>query len=249
MIPSPRVCWLAFAVICAGVLVPLFLLGLRDRTALEPVLVNGGIVESSPALILLLASLSSALIVMTAKKLLPWGLLCVFCLFLTGEEANWGRDRILGWEPWRFADEESQPADLHNWFSNTVAELMPRHSGENAPPMVSTILGGVVMILAVGVLGSAIGLGLFAPPKRIPGRSMKALWQKDLSLQFVINGIVLILFGFVDMLEESFGLSYVPGLWPLEESFEVLGSIALLFAGSIKLFESVLAKRAHRSES
>lgn len=167
------------------------------------------------------------------------GVLCRVLFFLAGEEAEWGRDGILGWESSRSTEEESQPPDLHNWLTKVVAELVPNHYGENAPPMVTTIVSGATMILASGVLGLAICLGLFAPPEKIPGSSTRAFWQKDLSLQFVITGIALIMFGFVDMLQESFGLSYVPGMWPLEESFEVLGSIALLFAALIKLLEPV----------
>ncbi len=95
---SPRVCWLAFGATSAAILIPMLLLGLKDRMALESVLVNGGIVESSPALIFLLASVGSGLIVLKTKRLVPWALFAVFCIFLGGEEAEWGRERILGWE-------------------------------------------------------------------------------------------------------------------------------------------------------
>lgn len=124
---SPKLCWLAFGATSAAILFSMLLMGLKDRTALEFVLVDGGIVESSPALIFLLASVSSGLIVLKTKKLLPWAFFAVFCFFLAGEEAEWGRDGILGWESSRSTEEESQPADLHNWLTKVVAELVPNH--------------------------------------------------------------------------------------------------------------------------
>jgi hypothetical protein len=53
---------------------------------------------------------------------------------------------------------------------------------------------------------------------------------QNASLQFALMGFGLLLFGNVDVLEEAFGLPYMPGVWPLEESFEVLGAAALLMS-------------------
>ncbi len=96
---SPKLCWLAFGATSAAILFSMLLMGLKDRTALEFVLVDGGIVESSPALIFLLASVSSGLIVLKTKKLLPWAFFAVFCFFSLARRQSgavtgyWGGNR------------------------------------------------------------------------------------------------------------------------------------------------------------
>ena len=196
----------------------MLVLGLKDRTSLEYLLVTGGIIESLPALIYLVTAALSAFLSIRERRFLPWGIYSFFCFFLAGEEAGWGRESILGWQILNKSD-SLVANDLHNFVSHLLSQ--------NTPSRIFYVPAFFVMLLAVIVV--------------VAQQAIYRGWPRwfrvgKLSRQFIIAGIFLVLFGLVDMLQD-FGLPYLPGQWTLEESCELLGAIALLFAVIVKFLE------------
>ena len=196
-------------------------LGLKDRTLLTPILVTGGLVESLPALIYFLTAALSAFLSVRERKFLPWGLYGFFCFFLAGEEAAWGRESILGWQMLNNANSVGSE-DIHNFVSDLLAQ--------NTSSMIFYVAVFFVMLLAI----------IFVISQQTISREwLRWLRVGELSRQFIMTGIFLLLFGFIDILQD-FGVPYLPGQWPLEESCELLGAIALLFAVIVKFLEPQL---------
>ncbi|MEO1404160.1 MAG: hypothetical protein AAFV72_23320 [Cyanobacteria bacterium J06635_1] len=217
--------WLIYGVISGALLLPMLVLGVKNPTALEPWLETGGVVESLPALVYLVVALLSALLAvklaLRASSPWRWELYSAFCFFLAGEEAEWGRESVLGWQMLR-ASEPDQAGDIHNLLATLLAQGLPSGVVYGA---------GSVILLAVGVLILRFNQGM-------RGRWLKKFRSLALTYQFAVTGVILLLFGLIDILQESFGLPYLPGQWSLEESFELLGSIALLFAILVKMLGS-----------
>ena len=230
---SGRLYWACFGLICAVVLVPIFLAGLYSRSSLNSLLKEGGLLESSPVLLLLSASILAAIAAFREKRFFPWGAYALLCFFFAGEEASWGEDGLLGWH--FIPEEEKRPTqDLHNYLSNVLEDYLGHDGGLDIPVRVANLITGSVMLMAVFFLMSVLILGYFGSDKLTKYRPLGRLKIRALPLQFVVAGIGLIAFGNIDILQESFGLPYLPGMWPLEESFEVLGSVALLIASIAK---------------
>lgn len=220
--------WLIYGVISGALLLPMLVLGVKNPTALEPWLETGGVVESLPALVYLVAALLSALLAvklaLRASNFGGWGLYSAFCFFLAGEEAEWGRESVLGWQMLS-SSRPDQAGDIHNLLATWLAQG----------------LSSGVAYGASGVIILATGLALLRFP--VFNQVVRGVWGKGfrsfvLTHPFAITGVTLLLFGLVDILQESFGLPYLPGQWSLEESFELLGSIALLFAILVKMLGS-----------
>ena len=221
---SKKAYWLIYIMICATILLPMLALGLKDRTSLTPLLVTGGLVESLPALIYLLTTALSAVVSVRERRFLPWGLYSFVCFFLAGEEAAWGRESILGWQMLSNSG-STQSKDIHNLATDLLAQ--------NTSSMVIFVAVVFVMVLAISFVVSQ---------KATPEGWLRCLGVRDLSQKFIITGIFLLLFGFIDILP-IFGFPYLPGQWSLEESCELLGSIALLFAVIVKLLDSSLIEK------
>ena len=231
---SAKTYWAMFALASAAVLVPIVAAGLYSRSSLTTLLEEGGLLESSPVILLLLACILAVIIAYRAKRILPWGAYAGLCFFLAGEEASWGEDGLLGWH---FIPKDSpQPAlDLHNYVSGWLGDFFTEDGVWDIPLGVANMITGSVMLAAIAFLTLAIALGFFGGGKLTSIGLFRRLRMSDLSLQFAVTGVGLIAFGNMDILQESFGLPYLPGMWPLEESYEVLGSVALLFAVVVKM--------------
>lgn len=226
--------WLSlYGLICIGVLLPLGIWQIRDPLAVKPLLVNGGLSESLPAIVFVLASLLSlapALQLRQARQNYKgWALYSGLCLFFAGEEASWGQDRILAWQALNPLGTERW--DLQNWGTNLLDSSLKILGWRFA------LLGAVVMI----VFGMLL---LLRFKKR--GKRIRALWQdrwNRLPQTFFFLGLVLIILGnFYDTLHEI-GLPYFRGQWPLEESLELLGSIAFLFVVLSKMHAQVQSSK------
>lgn len=229
-----RTYWAYSGCICAAVILPIFVSGMYRRSSLNALLKEGGLLESSPVLVLMTASLLSTVVAFRAKRLFPWGAYAVLCFFLAGEEASWGEDGLLGWH--FIAEDEKRPTqDLHNYFSSVLKDLFASSGSFEIPVGIANLITGSVMLMAVLFLITALTLGFFGGGRLVNDGPLRNLKLHSLPLQFVVTGLGLIAFGNIDILQESFGFPYLPGMWPLEESFEVLGSIALLFAAVVKV--------------
>ena len=73
--------WLIYGAISSSILLPMLVLGLKDQTSLDHLLVTGGIVESLPALIYLSTAALSAFFATKARRFIPWGLYGAFCFY------------------------------------------------------------------------------------------------------------------------------------------------------------------------
>ena len=215
--------WLIYAVICGAVLLPMLVLGLKDRASLEHILVTGGIVESLPALIYLLTAALSTYLAIKSAKFIPWGLYGVFCFFLAGEESKWGRESVLGWN---IFPPSNRPGDLHN-----IYQLLD----QSQRPYFVIAFGVVLTIVLLAI--SYLVFGLSALKRVISENWFRQFRKARTYQQFIVIGIVLIFFGLVDTLNGAFGVPYIIGQWSLEESCELLGAIALLFAVIVKFLE------------
>lgn len=221
--PENRPFWLAFGAVAALVLVPMIVAGVVHRSALEPLLRTGGIVESLPALIFLVTALLSGAAALRGGPVGPWAAFAALNLFLAGEEARWGAESVLGL---RLRGSGESGTDLHNTVASGIEALFFDVTDPGVPESVLFAVYALVMLAAFGFLAGAILLGVRGLLRPVPNR----LHVPNPSLQFAITGFGLLLFGNVDILESAFGFPYMPGIWPLEESYELLGSVAFLFA-------------------
>ncbi|MEM9266820.1 MAG: hypothetical protein AAGA46_14980 [Cyanobacteria bacterium P01_F01_bin.13] len=221
-----KVYWLAYAFTSSIFILPVLILGIGSPTDLENLLKTGGVIESLPAIVNLLSAGLSILLTLklakTNKKFLFWGIYSVFCLFLAGEEASWGRDSVLGWQMISHSGDPTQSGDVHNLVSDALIASVPAN----------TLLATVAIILLIA------GLVIFKFKdfnqtlfKDWSNRSM----GEHLLLKFITIGLVFLLLGMIDFIQEYFELSYLPGQWSIEELSELLGSIALLFAVMTRL--------------
>ena len=219
--------WLIYTAISSALLLPMLVMGIQNPASLEPLLETGGTIESFPALVYLLSALMSTLLTLRlmkkSKRFWHWGLYSIFCFFLAGEESEWGRESVLGFQGWRTANPD-QVEDVHNWLAHLFAQRLS----------FSIACGTAIAIL---IIVSLVYLKVPDFKHSLWKCLSKHVIDSSLTHKFVLIGIVLLSFGMVDMLQESFGLPYLPGQWSLEESFELLGSIALLFAIIVRIFE------------
>ena len=90
---SSRGWLLAYAAVCAALLMPLYVY----RASM---LLRGAFIESLPALILVVAFALSIGVAMalwrSGERFVPWLMLATLCLVLAGEEADWGREAVMG---------------------------------------------------------------------------------------------------------------------------------------------------------
>ena len=224
--------WLIYAVICGAVLLPMLVLGFKDRASVEYLLVTGGIVESLPALIHLVTAAISTYLAIKSSKFVPWGLYAVFCFFLAGEESKWGRESVLGWN---ILEPSDGPGDFHNLHQLLAPSQRPYF-----------IIAFALVITIVLVAISYQVFGLPALKKVISENWLRQFKKARTYQQFIVIGIVLICFGLVDTLNGAFGVPYIIGQWSLEESCELLGAIALLFAVIVKFLEPSSNKLSRR---
>ena len=195
--------------------------GLIDRTLITFLLETGGLVESLPAVIYVVAAVLGLVFAWQIRQLklkfLGWVLYSVLCFFLAGEEAGWGKESVLGWQPLK--DSHSGFSDFHNWFAHVLVDLG-----------CSRLQYWILIVLSIGVAFAAFGI-IRTWRKSKESMALRPHLSKHFPPLFLILGCVLILVGSsLDTIQILFGLPYVPGQWPLEESLELLGSIALLFA-------------------
>lgn len=210
--------WFIYLSICGVVVFSLGSLLLNDRETLRSLLETGGIIESLPALIYLMVAIYTFAIIFQAQKILPYIIYVAFSIFLAGEESAWGKESVLGVQ----ISSEDSPLDIHNGIANFLAQS----------PSKSLI--GVSMVILLLII-----LCLWFKKVTIL-RWLRNFKKLEPSLQFVILGLCLLLLGGVDFLQEGFGLPYPPGNWALaqwcmEESAELLASVALLISALAKI--------------
>ena len=213
----------------------MLVLEIKDPGLVKPLLKTGGIVESLPAVVYLIAAALSAFLtiklILRAKRFVFWGLYSIFCFFLAGEEAKWGRESVLGWHILSPTDSK-QVGDIHNLFTHNF--------------LAGVSFSSISYLAFVAIALGAIFWGCrFLTFKQLEGW-LKWFKRRELSQQFVMAGLVLLLFGLVDILNESLGLSYIRGQWSLEECFELFASIALLFAVIVRNLDPSLNKVSRR---
>ncbi len=213
--------WWLYGIICIGVLLPLGIAGLIERTSITFLIETGGLVEQLPAIIYAVSAVLGLVFAWQIRqiKLKFWGWVfyAVMCFFLAGEEAGWGKESVLGWQLQK--DSHAGFSDFHNWFAHFLVGLGS-----------SRLQYWVLIVLGIGI---AFVTFWIIRNRRRSKESMALLprLRKHFPPLFLILGCVLILVGSnLDTIQILFGLPYVPGQWPLEESLEVLGSIAILFA-------------------
>ncbi len=220
--------WLIYSAISSFILLPMLVLGLKDKTSLDHLLVTGGIIESLPALIYLVTAVLSAFLATKKSRFIPWGLYSIFCFFLAGEESKWGRESVLGWN---IFEPSNRPGDLHNLHQLFDQSQRPYF-----------LIAYAVFIIIVLLAISYLVFGLPALKGIMSQNWLKCFRQANPSQQFVVIGIVLIGFGLVDILNGGFGMPYITGQKSFEESCELLGSIALLFAAIVEFLELSIKK-------
>ena len=221
-----KFCWLVYIFVNSAILLPVLILGLRSPDDLETMLTTGGLIESLPAIVHITTAMLSLLVVLklaiAARKFLFWGLYSVFCFVLAGEEASWGRESVLGWQM-RQPSSLERSGDLHNLVSDALVASIP-----------TEVFYGVFTLIILAVI---LTLLKFKGSNRAIFRGLlNYLINKPLSAQFIVVGLILMLFGLVDSIQEFLNIPYLRGQWSVEESFELLGSIALLFAVLVKAF-------------
>lgn len=203
--------------------------GLINRESLEPLLREGGLVESLPAVLFLVAAALSAVVVVRSKAILPWGLFALVCFFLAGEETAWGSEVVLGWDLQGLFG-VARSADLHGSISAGLGDLFEDDSRQQVSSSVKAVVYGLVFLFAGLFLSLGVVMGLLGSYTESGKRRLQRLGLQNTSLQFALLGFGLLLFGNIDILEEAFHFPYMPGIWSLEESFELLGATALLIA-------------------
>ncbi|MGD1904967.1 MAG: hypothetical protein ACFB0C_03130 [Leptolyngbyaceae cyanobacterium] len=222
MVASNKFYWLAYTFVSSALVLPVVVLGITSPTSLEALLTTGGFIESLPAVVNLLGAILAILLAIKTKEYLFWGFYSVCCFFLAGEEAAWGRDSVLGWQIRRSFDPE-QSGDIHNIVSDALVANISVSAA-------CAVLVGIVFTICL----------VFLKLKKRNQAIIKELFnyfsKKSTDIKFMLFGSTFILLGMIDFVQEFFGLPYIPGQWSAEESFELLGSVALLFAIIVKLF-------------
>ena len=110
--------WSIYLLICSIELFASFSLLLKDREMLRALLENGGLIESSPALIYLMISILSFIAIIKTKKIFPHVICGAVSIFFVGEESAWGRESVLGWQ----ILSENSPFDVHNSIADYLAQ-------------------------------------------------------------------------------------------------------------------------------
>lgn len=224
--------WLVlYCLICISLFLPLVIWGLRDPTSLEPLLVPGGLIESMPVVVLAVASLLSlAVALRLLQRKQPykgWVFYSGLCFFLAAEEAAWGGESVLGWQALTGTEEW----DVHNWIIGLLGTKL-RMLGWNNISGITLLFSGVAVVFGM----------LFFLMFRKRGETITTLFRGflyRLPQTFFLLGLILIITAnFIDVLWEV-GLPTFHGQWTLEESLELLGSVAFLFVPLYQIDEDI----------
>ncbi len=214
---------LAYGLLCVALLLPIGTQGIRNPLALTPWLVAGGLLESLPAIPLALTAvlaLALALHLWQRKQGCKiWVLYSGLCLFLVGEEASWGKERILGWQA--RAASETETWDLHNWLLDGLEVSIIRLGWDRL--FWASLLGLALIV----VMGTSLRL-IVQKRKRKIITLHEDRWHQAPRLFFGLGFVCIIGGSYLDALY-AIGLPYFWGQWPIEEFLELLGSIAFLF--------------------
>jgi hypothetical protein len=227
--------WLSlYGLVCICLFLPLFIWGIRDPISLTPLIVEGGLIESLPVIFLSLASVLCLAIGLQLRQKKQdcegWIYYSGLCLFLAGEEMSWGHEGVLGWHALPGPDTEKW--DLHTW----VLGMLKGNLG--------MLEGNDLILLATGVTVVCMLLHLILHKKDVSITTACGGLMNRLPHAFLVLGLVLIVMaGILDALWEI-GLPYFPGQWPLEESLELLGSVAFLFGVLTRIQAEVQGSRA-----
>ncbi|MFQ5542371.1 MAG: hypothetical protein ACE5E2_06030 [Candidatus Binatia bacterium] len=232
---SAKEWWLSlYGLVCICLFLPLAIWGIRDPISLTPLIVEGGLIESLPVIFLSLTSvLCLAIGVQLRQKQHDcegWIYYSGLCLFLAGEETSWGREGVLGWRALTGPDTEKW--DLHTW----VLGMLKGNLG--------MLERNDLILMATGVTVVCMLLLLILQKKEVSITTACGGLMNRLPHMFLLLGLVMIVMaGLFDTLWEI-GLPYFPGQWPLEESLELLGSVAFLFGVLTRIQAEVQSSRA-----
>ena len=224
---DPFSLWLVFTVVSGAIMLTVVLLGVFHPQTLVPQLRTGGVIESVPAVIFLGAFLLW-LTVIAGKGFSPlFGLYAALNLFFMLEEAEWGYDAVLGFPLW--SENGAGIQDAHNIVARWIADFVPQEALSSVSEHTQIQFANALIIFSAAIVAVVYLWGLIAL-WRWRGQQERGPKKIRTSTLFTFAGLVLLSFGFVDMFHEVLGwIEYVPH-WPLEESLEVLGSLALFFA-------------------
>ncbi|MFQ5542370.1 MAG: hypothetical protein ACE5E2_06025 [Candidatus Binatia bacterium] len=208
---------------------------MKDPHSLEPLLVPGGIIESLSVVVLVLASILSLVVALRLRQRKEgcqgWIFYSVLCFFLAGEEAAWGDESIFGWQ----ALTSPLPDDLHNWITDVLVPNL-RTLGVN------DLFGITLLVVCVTVAFVAPLFVIFKKRGQNTRTLYWVIWNHLPKVFFALGLVLIILGNFFDFLWEI-DLPYFRGRWVLEESLELLGSVALLFGVLLRIHEEVQSSR------
>lgn len=231
--------WLClYGLICIALFLPLGIWGMKDPHSLEPLLVPGGIIESLSVVVLVLASILSLAVALRLRQRKEgcggWVFYSGLCFFLAGEEAAWGDESIFGWQTLT----THLPGDLHNWVTHVLVPKL-RILGVN------DLLGITVLVVGVTVAFIPPLFLIFKKRGQNTGTLYWVIWNHLPKVFFALGLVLIILGNFFDFLWKM-GLPYFRGRWVLEESLELLGSVALLFGVFLRIHEEVQSSRKRK---
>ena len=212
---SSRNWLLAYAAVCATLLAPLYVYRVR-------VLQRGGFIESLPALILGVAFVLSIGVAIalwrSGRRSVPWLLLALLCAVLAGEEADWGREAVMG----KVLIPADDRGDFHNWFVDQVGAWL-------AIVDWTSVLGIVVASIIGLMAASAVLLA-----------TLRAIQKGTIRLP---QGFLLIAVGwallamavdFLDLALVHFHNRVGIYKWAIEESSEIMAVTAIAFAALVR---------------
>ncbi len=221
--------WLSFSVIAVIVLAGVFVLGVLDRDRLAALIETGGTIESFPFVFLVLGGVCAAIAARRSGRFILWGLFALFCFFLAGEEAAWGTESVLGWTLFP-QPEAADPIDLHNVVSSDIKDRLFDGEKLSISEGAWYLIYGTIVLVAGGFLLACLWLGTFGGGPLFDRGPLRHVRITNPPIQFLIAGFGLMVFANIDFFQGA-GLAYMPGVWPLEETYELLGSLAFAFVG------------------
>ncbi len=212
---SSRGWLLAYAAVCAALLMPLYVY----RASM---LLRGAFIESLPALILVVAFALSIGVAMalwrSGERFVPWLMLATLCLVLAGEEADWGREAVMG----RVLIPAADRGDFHNWLVDQV--------GARLAIVDWTSRSGIVVALIIGLV--ATGAVLLATLKAI--RDATIGLPQGFLLIAVGWALLAVTVDFLDLALDHFYNRVGIYKWAIEESSEIMAVTAIAFAALVR---------------
>lgn len=225
--------WTIFSTIVLILILSVLGFGLFSPSGLVSMLRPGAFIESFGVVFFLSSCLIWLSIAIRQNSKISY-LYAAFNLFLAGEESSWGREAVLGF----ILLPGGQKFDLHNSFAKLVThDLIPSVISEPVQMNVQAFIVYSLMLTAFVILTMILLYGLLSS---LPTNHRLRITRRHTSNAklFGISGLFLMSFGFIDIVTGYFGYDVFPATWPFEETFELLGALALLFSAIVAVWES-----------